>query len=112
MSGNVHKIAVLVIFAMIVMVVSAPVMAQSAGEALYAQKCKVCHGPDGAGDTMMGKKLGTHDLRSAEVQKQTDAQLNEIITKGKNKMTGFGGKISADEIKSLVAYVRELSKKK
>jgi len=97
---------------MVLMLVSMPLMAQSGGEALYAQKCKVCHGPDGSGDTMMGKKLGVKDLRSAEVQKQTDAQINEIITKGKDKMVGFGGKISNDEIKSLVAFVRELGKKK
>jgi mono/diheme cytochrome c family protein len=112
MSGNLRKIATLMIVAMVFTLVSAPLMAQSAGEALYAQKCKVCHGPDGGGDTMMGKKLGVKDLRSAEVQKQTDAQINDIITKGKDKMVGFGGKISADEIKGLVAFVRELGKKK
>lgn len=112
MSGNVQRTAILVVFAILVMLVSAPLMAQSAGQALFAQKCKVCHGPDGSGDTLMGKKLGAHDLRSAEVQKLTDPQIDEIISKGKNKMTGFAGKISGDEIKGLVAYVRELGKKK
>jgi mono/diheme cytochrome c family protein len=85
---------------------------QSAGEALYKQKCQVCHAPDGSGDTIMGKKLGAKDLKSAEVQKQTDAQITEVITKGKDKMKGFEGKLSNDEIKTLVAYVRELGKKK
>ena len=29
-----------------------------------------------------------HDLRSADVQKQTDAQLTEIVTNGKSPMPG------------------------
>lgn len=107
MSG---KIAVLMMIALVVMVVSAPAVAQSAGDALYKSKCQACHGPDGSGETVMGKKLGIRDLRSAEVQKQTDAQLTEIITKGKEKMKGFEGKLSADEIKSLVAHVRAFKK--
>jgi cytochrome c6 len=82
------------------------------GEALYKQKCQVCHAPDGSGDTIMGKKLGAKDLKSAEIQKLTDAQITEVITKGKDKMKGFEGKLSNDEIKTLVAYVRDLAKKK
>ena len=85
--------------------------AQSAGEALYKQKCQVCHGPSGAGDTVMGKKLGAKDLKSAEVQKQSDADINNVIKNGKDKMKGFEGKLTNDEIKSLVAYVRDLAKK-
>jgi hypothetical protein len=48
----------------------------------------MCHGQDGSGDTAMGKKLKVRDLRSAEVQSQTDAQLTDIITKGKPPMPG------------------------
>ena len=59
----------------------------------------------------MGKKLGSRDLHSAEVQKQTDAQLVEVLTKGKNKMPGYGGKLSKEDIEKMVAYIRELGKK-
>jgi cytochrome c6 len=112
MSGNAHKIVVVAMIAMVVMLVSAPLVAQSDGVTLFMGKCKVCHGADGSGDTLMGKKLGAHDLRSPEVQKQTDAALHDIIANGKEKMTGFKGKINANEMKSLVGYVRELGKKK
>jgi mono/diheme cytochrome c family protein len=98
-----------VIFALIVMV-AVPAWGQSAGEALYKSKCQACHGPDGSGDTVMGKKLGAKDLRSAEIQKQTDSQMSEIITKGKEKMKGFEGRLTADEVKTLVAQVRALKK--
>jgi mono/diheme cytochrome c family protein len=60
----------------------------------------------------MGQKTGVHDFRSPEVQKMTEAQLTEVTTKGKNKMPGYDKKLTADEIKDLVAYVRVLSKKK
>lgn len=85
--------------------------AASAGEATYNAKCAGCHGPDGSGDTKMGKMMKVRDLRSAEVQKQTDAQLAEIIAKGKSPMppTKSLDKAKIDEV---VAYLRELGKKK
>ena len=78
--------------------------------ALFKSKCAMCHGPDGSGDTTMGKKLKIRDLRSDDVQKQTDEQLLEIITKGKNKMPVYDGKIPADTMKSLVTLIRGLKK--
>ncbi len=56
--------------------------------------------------------LGAHDFVSPEVQKQTDAQLAEIIAKGKNKMPGYEKTLKPEQIKDLVAYIRELAKKK
>ena len=79
---------------------------------LFKTKCAACHGPDGKGEVAMGKKLGARDLASAEVQKQTDAQLTEVTTKGKNKMPAYGDKLSKEQIAQLVAYIRELAKKK
>ena len=89
-------------------------MAQAQGSAadLYKTKCQACHAPDGSGATTMGKKLGAHDFHSPEVQKMTDTQLNDLITKGKEKMPAFDKKLTGEQIKELVGYVRELGKKK
>jgi len=76
----------------------------------YKSKCVVCHGADGKGSAM-GQKLGTHDFSSPDVQKETDAQLTEILTKGKGKMPAYGGKLSDSAIKDLVDYIRTLGKK-
>ena len=84
-------------------------MAAPAGD-LYKSKCAMCHAADGSGDTTMGKKYNIRDLRSADVQKDTDAQLSGVITKGKDKMPSYDGKIPADQIKDLVAYIRTLKK--
>ena len=91
---------------------SGPSRAQNAGETLFKGKCAACHGPDGKGEVPMGKKLGAKDLGSPEVQSQSDAQLVETVTKGKNKMPAYDGKLSKEQITQLVAYVRELGKKK
>ncbi len=81
------------------------------GEALFKGKCAGCHGADGKGETAMGKTLKLRDLASADVQKQSDADLNGVITKGKNKMPAFEAKLKAEEITQLVAYIRGLGKK-
>jgi cytochrome c6 len=79
---------------------------------VYKTNCVLCHAADGSGSSPSGKALKAKDLRSPEVQAKNDTELTEIITKGKGKMPAFGRKLSADAIKSLVAYIRELPKKK
>jgi len=100
-----------VVIAVVAATCSTPLAAQD-GPTLYKTKCAMCHGPDGKGETPMGKKLNVRDLGSPEVQKQTDAQLTAIISKGKNKMPPFEGKLTAEQIGQVLAHIRELGKKK
>ena len=85
--------------------------AQETGESLFKAKCAMCHGPDATGKTKMGEMLRVPDLHSADVQKKTDAELTELIGKGKGKMPAYSDKLSKDQISKLVAYVREVGKK-
>ena len=78
---------------------------------LFKAKCAACHGADASGNTPMGKKLNIRDLHSAEVQSQTDAQLSDIISKGKGKMPAYEKSLTAEQISQLVAFIRELNKK-
>ena len=55
--------------------------------------------------------LGVRAFASPEVQKETDQELIEITTKGKNKMPGYGSSLKDAQIKDLVAYIHELEKK-
>ena len=99
------------LLAALMLAVPTPSQAQDAG-ALFKSKCAVCHSPDGSGSSATGKQLGVTDLRADEVQKQTDAQLNDSITSGKGtKMPAYKGKITDDQIKGLVGYIRSLAKK-
>lgn len=90
-----------------------PAMADSApdGAALYKGKCAMCHGADGKGQTTMGKSMKLRDLTSADVQKQTDAELIAITADGKGKMPAYKAKLSDAEIKAIVVAIRDLAKK-
>ncbi|HET7437082.1 MAG TPA: cytochrome c [Thermoanaerobaculia bacterium] len=80
------------------------------GAPIFKAKCAMCHGPDGAGQTTMGKNLKLRDLRSAEVQKQTDAELVKWISDGKGKMPSYKGKLTPADIDAVVAFIRTLKK--
>ena len=78
---------------------------------VYLDKCSVCHGEDGAGQTAKGKKLKVKDIRSAEVQKLTPAQWADAILKGSGQdMDGYEKELGADMSRKLAEFMRELSK--
>lgn len=80
-------------------------------EATYKAKCAGCHGADGVGSTAAGKATKAHDFHDPEVQKETDAEMTDIISNGKNKMPKYSDKLKDAEIKELVSFVRALGKK-
>jgi mono/diheme cytochrome c family protein len=104
-----RSVAALLFLAVILF--STTVLADDASAALYKTKCASCHGADGSGNTPAGKSLKVRDLRSAEVQKMTDSELIKVTSDGKGKMPAYGKKLSADQIKSLVAAIRALAPK-
>ena len=55
--------------------------------------------------------MKVRDFHAPEVQKETDAEMTDIITNGKEKMPKYAGKLKDAEIKDLAAYVRALGKK-
>jgi mono/diheme cytochrome c family protein len=105
-------IATSVLLAAVLVFRTSLLVAAGDAEATYKAKCAMCHGPDGAGATPTGKTLKVRDLRSPEVQKQSDAELNDIVGKGKNKMPAFAKSLKPDEVSGLVAFTRDLAKKK
>lgn len=89
--------------------------AQDAGET-WGKMCASCHGKDGTGSTVMGKKYGAKDYTDAKVQADlTDDKAAQTIKEGftedgKTKMKPFKDKLTDDEIKALVAYIRAFKK--
>jgi mono/diheme cytochrome c family protein len=85
-------------------------------KANWDANCVQCHGKDGHADTKMGKTLNAKDLTDPKVQAAfTDAKATQSIKEGvkengKTTMKAFGSKLSDDEVKALVAYVRTLKK--
>lgn len=104
------KTTVSLVILAVALMFSASAFAADSGAELFKTKCAACHGPDGKGETPMGKRLGIKDLGSAEVQSKSDADLVNIITKGKDKMPSYDGKLTPEQIQSVVKYIRTLKK--
>jgi cytochrome c6 len=88
----------------------APAFAQSTGADTFKAKCQMCHGPDGLGQTPAGRAAKIVSLKDPAVVNAMDADLVSFIKKGKNKMPSFEGKLSDDQIESVVKYIRTLEK--
>jgi cytochrome c6 len=103
---------VVTLIALAIVLGAAPMFADATpdGAALYKSKCAMCHGADGKGQTAMGKSQKLRDLASDDVQKQTDQQIGDMILNGKGKMPSYKGKLSNEEIKALVGFIRTLKK--
>jgi len=72
----------------------------------YKAKCAMCHGANGEGKAAMKTK----DLGSADVQKMSDAELTDVIVKGKAPMPAYDGKLSKEQVGDLVKWIRTLKK--
>ena len=97
------------LLAILAMVIAIPAFAD--GAAVYKTKCASCHGADGSGQTPVGKSMKIRDLRSPEVQKQTDVELTKIISGGKGKMPAYGKQLTNADVEGLIVHIRTLKGK-
>ena len=84
------------------------------GKKLYGYQCAMCHGDKGDGKTELveSMKLTMKDYTDPAALKDfTDGSLGYILEKGKGKMPGQEGRMSANQKWNLVNYIRTLSKK-
>ena len=89
--------------------IAIPAFAQS-GADTYKSKCLMCHGADGLGATPAGKAMKAASFKDPAVISTPDAGLIAIVKSGKNKMPEYGDKLTGDQIKAVVAYIRTLQK--
>jgi mono/diheme cytochrome c family protein len=82
----------------------------NAGKALFEKSCAGCHGADAKGNEKMAKVLGDKGLNivGTDVLKKSDEQLLKSIAEGSGKMPA--SKLSKDEQKQALDYVRSLAK--
>jgi cytochrome c6 len=107
-AGKAYLMKRKLLLAMGAMVGSATITWGADASALWSSNCASCHGKDGSGNTAMGKKLAVKDY--TKDQGFSDAEAEKAIKDGKGKMKGYKAKLSDDDVKALVAYVRKLKK--
>jgi cytochrome c553 len=82
----------------------------------WEKNCQKCHGPDGKGQTPMGKKLRIKDYSDPKVQATLkEDEMIKTIKEGKKegdstRMKAFGEVLNDDEIKAMVKFFRTLKK--
>jgi mono/diheme cytochrome c family protein len=88
----------------------------TAGKALYAKHCLSCHGAAGKGDGKFAPKNSPPaDLSDAEWKRgSSDGELFAVVREGAAPelvMRGFKGRLTDNEIWTVVNYVKTLSAK-
>lgn len=76
-----------------------------AGKAVYDTSCKSCHGSDGTPNPAVAKmmKVEMKDLKT------TDADIAEVVTKGKGKMQPVKA-VTGKAVDDVAAYVHSMKK--
>lgn len=78
---------------------------------IYTEKCARCHKDDGTGGKteIEGTKINAENLTSDKMKKEPDSEYIEAIEKGfpDDGMPAFKGKLTEQEIKDVVAYIRK-----
>jgi cytochrome c6 len=107
------KLVILIVAIALALFLVIPKLSWAADDAagIYKAKCAACHGADGAGKP--AAKIPS--VVSDDAKKLSDADLTDMIANGgkdKKPMHAFSAKgLAPDQVKMVVAYVREMQKK-
>lgn len=78
---------------------------------IYTEKCARCHKDDGSGGKteIDGTTINAENLTTDKMKKEPDAEYIEHITDGipGEGMPAFKGKLTEQEIKDVVAFIRK-----
>ena len=75
----------------------------------YAKDCQNCHGANGEGGPVKledGTKLKVPSLREGHALRHSDEEFTKQITKGGDGMPAFEKKLTPDQMKDLIRFIR------
>jgi cytochrome c6 len=82
----------------------------ASGAATYNKMCASCHGAHGTPNAGMAKAMGIPDFAAASFASVADSTLQDAIVNGKGRtMPSYKSRLTAAQVKEVVAYLRTLS---
>ena len=85
----------------------------AAGQRIFERKCASCHNSNGDGKTVTAGRFPYANLLDGVWRSDgSDAAIERQIREGHDPMPKFEGKLTDEEIRQTVTYVRELSRRK
>jgi mono/diheme cytochrome c family protein len=81
----------------------------SKGQTIFKKNCQVCHGEKGMGDGPAGQRLNPKPANFTDksgMEKMTDGDLFQAITKGKNPMPAFEHKLNETDRWHVINFIR------
>jgi mono/diheme cytochrome c family protein len=84
-----------------------PVLDQAKG--IYEEKCMICHKNDGTGGrvTINGENLRVPNFKVGHALRHSDKDFQDQIAEGGDGMPAFKDKLTPEQIKDVVAYIRQ-----
>jgi len=79
------------------------------GKRIFTKYCSGCHGTSGQGDGYRILGANPADFTSRSTKKKSDASLLKAIHEGKPNMPVWKFRLSQDDSRDVLAYIRTLS---
>ncbi len=80
------------------------------GKIIFSQHCAGCHGPKGKGDGYMMLGPDPANLASPATTQKSNVVLLQTIHEGKANMPSWKARLSEEESRAVLAYIRTLTK--
>ena len=101
----------LTFLAALVALATSAAAAEPDGAALYQTKCASCHGPDGRGETPVGKALKVSSLLDPRwAADDAPAAIAKAVREGVPGMPAMASKLSPAEIEAVAKATQDLAK--
>ena len=82
------------------------------GAKIYAERCSLCHGPNGKGDGPGGAALNPKPRDHTDgkyMNSRTDAELLAVLHNGKGAMPAWRGVLTEEQMQAVLKHVRSLA---
>jgi mono/diheme cytochrome c family protein len=88
---------------------TAPADELASAKKIYSESCVKCHKEDGSGGQIQGDdgKFNVTSFKSEKAMKHDEAKMYDYIANGDDEMPAFKSRLSEQQMKDLVKFIRK-----